>query len=332
MCISVLSTAHPEYPFVLISNRDEFVNRPTARADWWDPPHQYVLGGRDLQRKEKGTWLGITKQGRIAILTNFREEGDFEIDNSKSRGAITNTYLTVPPDSSEKDEEFVQRLMDGVGIHNVGGFTMLFGKLKEPKEANGQISMPGLALVSNRTETPSRLDRIATKPNEVHGVSNSHFGDVSWPKVVHGEQLLRQAINASVTRKDSQETFIEHLFDILCVDALPKRKNEEDWDMFVRHMRNSIMIPPAKGQLTEQNDSDTLRTVDENVQPQTAKVAAGKGAYGTSKQTVILVSREGKVTFVERTLYDGEGKPVSERERDNKVEFYIEGWDGTPKL
>lgn len=332
MCISVLSTAHPHYAFILISNRDEFISRPTARASWWEPPNSHVLGGRDLQRKEQGTWLAITKQGRIAILTNFREEGDFDIDNSKSRGAITNTFLCVPPDSTETDEEFVSRLMRDVGIHNVGGFTMLFGRLKEGKEVEGKVSMPGLAVVSNRTETPDQLKRIATRPGEVHGVSNSHFGDMSWPKVVHGEQLLKQAIQANVTRKGPQEDFIESLFDILCIDALPKRNRGENWDMFVRHMRNSIMIPPAKGELTEQKNSDELRSLDENAQPGTAEMKVGKGAYGTSKQTVILVNREGKVTFVERTLYDGDGLPVSTSERDLKHEFFIEGWDGTSKL
>lgn len=333
MCISILSTSHPDYPFILLSNRDEFIARPTARANWWDPPNQQVLGGRDLQRIERGTWLGITKQGRIAILTNYREEGDFSIDMSKSRGAIPNGYLCVPPGSEESDEEFVKRLMDEVGIHNVGGFTMLFGKLRAPSgsssTSNGTSNdaesgpMPGLAIVSNRTSNPSSLTRIATSLNETHGISNSHFGDTTWPKVVQGEHLLREAINASISRKDSQSTFIEHLFSILCVDALPKRKHDEDWEMFVRHMRNSIMIPPAKGEVTEEHGADELRRGVEGK----ALMRVGKEAYGTSKQTVILVGRSGKVTFVERTLYDGEGMPLADGERDVKYEYQIEGWE-----
>lgn len=333
MCISVLSTAHPEYPFVLISNRDEFINRPTLRANWWDSPNSHVLGGRDTKREERGTWLGITRQGRIAILTNFREKGDTHVDMEKSRGGMPNAFLTVPPETGVSDEDFVQSLLE-YGIHDVGGFTMLFGQLQAPGpqpngHANGttvngtskaHAQLPGLALVSNRTETPKELKRIATTIGETHAVSNSHFGDLTWPKVVHGEQFLRQAIAASVTRGDEEDTFIEHLLDILCQDALPTRKKDEPWDDYVFHMRNSIMIPPAKG------SNDEGFTSAEGTNTPTPDVATlGKEAYGTTKQTVILVSKHGRVTFVERTLFE-DGKVVAEEDRDRKIVYDIEGW------
>jgi uncharacterized protein with NRDE domain len=139
MCISVFSTAHPEYPFIIISNRDEFITRPTKRADWWDSPNEHVLAGRDLKRVEKGTWLGITKQGRFAVLTNFREEGVDE-NGAKSRGGMINTFLTVPPETEETDDHFVQRLLNEVGIHDVGGFTLLFGELRAPRSSNYPMS------------------------------------------------------------------------------------------------------------------------------------------------------------------------------------------------
>ncbi|KAM3421109.1 hypothetical protein BST61_g1523 [Cercospora zeina] len=367
MCISVLSTSHPEYPFVLISNRDEYINRPTLVADWWDPPHQHVLGGRDTQRKERGTWLGITKQGRIAILTNFREEG-VEVNKDKSRGAITNSYLCIDPSSTEPDEEYVRRLLNDVGIHDVGGFTLIFGKLRRPNQSpspeNESPSSPsattperkkknppmspslcgsaasGLAIISNRTESASSLKRIATHIGETHGLSNSHFGDVTWPKVVHGELRLQQTIKMDVHRGGDEAKFIEGLFDILCVDTLPTRKDTENWDEYVRHMRDSIMIPPSKGELAKQMAgyipaSTSLKasagTTDPPTEPEssTPKVASGNVAetsYGTSKQTVILVNKEGKVTYVERTLFDQHGTPIPQGEGDVRFEFDIEGW------
>lgn len=328
MCISVLSTAHPEYPFILISNRDEFISRPTLRANWWDPPNSHVLGGRDTKRQERGTWLGITKQGRIAILTNFREKGDTHIDMDKSRGGMPNAFLTVPPEAEVSDEDFVQRLLE-YGIRDVGGFTMLFGQLRAPTSyqnghANGtskdHAQLPGLALVSNRTESTKELKRIATTIGETHAISNSHFGDLTWPKVVHGEQFMRQAIAASVTRGDGEETFIEHLLDILCQDALPTRKKDESWDDYVFHMRNSIMIPPAKG-----SNSEGASSAEGTNTPTPDAATLGKEAYGTTKQTVILVSKQGRVTFVERTLFE-DGKVVAEEDRNRKIVYEIEGW------
>lgn len=368
MCISILSTSHPGYPFILISNRDEYISRPTLRADWWDPPNQQVLGGRDTQRAERGTWLGITKQGRIAILTNFREEG-VEVNKDKSRGAITNSYLCIATDSDETEEDYVRRLLNETGIHDVGGFTLIFGKLRSPeiqqKSVRRTSSIPsqrlkllsnqvnrispsdelpqsskGLAIVSNRTQSATQLTRIATSRNETHGLSNSHYGDRTWPKVVQGEKLLSEAIQNSLKTSPPQGDFIESLFQILSLDTLPKRQTTEDWDAYVRHMRNSILISPAKGELARKManyvpastslkasaGSEATGTPGTDT-PDHGSLPVSETAYGTSKQTVILVDTLGKVTFVERTLYDQEGNRVRESERDLRFEFEIEGWN-----
>lgn len=318
MCIALLSTAHPDYPLVLLSNRDEFLDRPTAPAHWWDAPHNHVLGGRDLKRPERGTWLGLTKDGRIAILTNFRDEGK-EIARDKSRGAIVSAYLSKPPSEKESDDEFAQRLVGDVGIDDVGGFSLVFGHLQPTKDDTFQ----GLSIISNRTTDPSNLTRIAEGPGEVYGLSNSHFGDLTWPKIVHGEQLLRQAINASVTRKDSQEHFIKSLFDVLRVDTFPKLPKGEDFLVYARQMRNSIFIPRVGGRGIEDESSDILRSAKDDDVSGHARVEVGgvAGGYGTQKQTVVLVDRSGKVTFIEKTLYDQEAKAT---QSEKKFEFQIE--------
>ncbi|KAI5794405.1 hypothetical protein DFH27DRAFT_134977 [Peziza echinospora] len=56
------------------SVRKGILHRPTPRAAWWDTSDScHIFSGRDLARPERGTWLGITRQGRIAVLTNYRE-------------------------------------------------------------------------------------------------------------------------------------------------------------------------------------------------------------------------------------------------------------------
>ena len=328
MCIALLSTAHPDYPFILLNNRDEFLSRPTLKADWWDPPHENVLGGRDTQRQERGTWLGITEQGRIAILTNFREEGA-EVTLDKSRGAMPNAWLTSPPGENETPSDFAARLIKDVGINDVGGFSLLFGQLRAPKDG----SMPGLSVLSNRSASAADLKHIATTTGETHGLSNSHFGDMTWPKVVHGEQLLNQAIKANISRgNDSEGRFIESLFDILSVDNLRQREPGEDWDIYVRQMRNSILIPPVKGNPAADAKAKEMERLKAGVNgtstPETGG-AGGLGAgYGTQKQTVVLVDRGGRVKFVERTLFDREGKEVRVQDGERAFEFGIEGWDG----
>lgn len=335
MCILLLTTSHPKYPLILLSNRDEFLSRPTAPADWWNSPNTHILGGRDLQRKECGTWLAITKQGRIAALTNFREEGDQYKAMGKSRGGIVNAYLTG--EKGEKPEGFAERLIEEFGVTDVGGFSLLFGQLRAP-DASGKSS--GLSILSNRSASASDIVTIATEPGETHGLSNSHFGDNSWPKVVLGEKLLQEAIASDVDHSADEDDFLESLFSILSVDKLPKRREDEDWDAYVRHMRKSILIPPTGVDAATADKVATAQTSQSNGTLQAGgsghdtpdhnkvevRPEAGGGGYGTQKQTVVLVDQEGRVKFVERTLYDEKGVPITKGKGDRRFEFSIEGW------
>ncbi|KAK4553598.1 hypothetical protein LTR86_009394 [Recurvomyces mirabilis] len=322
MCISLISTAHPDYPFILLNNRDEFLNRPTARADWWNSPSQHVLGGRDLQRQIRGTWLAITRDGRMANLTNFRDEG-VEVSRDKSRGGLVNSYVTTPPHSDSDDESFIRSLVDDFGIQDVGGFTLLFGRLRKPKD--GKVT--GLGVISNRTESSADTERICTEVDQTNGLSNSHYGDSSWPKVVHGEQLLSQAIKASVSRKDDEDQFFESLFDILSVDTLPRPQHNEPWQSYTRQLRNSIFIPPFGGDDVEKKPAKQIVAANSTSTPDHSSITVGEGAYGTQRQTVILVSTEGEVTFIERSLHDGKDVEPEISDRDRTFKFKIDGWE-----
>src|SRR5690625_670356 len=90
MCIITFHyKQHPNYKLIVVANRDEFYERPTEPAHFWeDEPN--LLAGRDL--KAFGTWLGMTKEKRFAALTNFRDIAN-ERDDRKSRGEIVANFL-----------------------------------------------------------------------------------------------------------------------------------------------------------------------------------------------------------------------------------------------
>ncbi|MFO7665520.1 MAG: NRDE family protein, partial [Desulfobacterales bacterium] len=90
MCLILLSYSnHPSYRLILAANRDEFYDRPTAPLGFWEEaPH--ILAGKDL--KSGGTWLGITKEGRICAITNFRDPAT-QITDAPSRGLLVANYL-----------------------------------------------------------------------------------------------------------------------------------------------------------------------------------------------------------------------------------------------
>jgi uncharacterized protein with NRDE domain len=77
-----------DYPLVVAANRDEFHERPASAAGFW-PDHPEILAGRDLQAK--GTWLGISRAGRFASVTNYR--GGRDPSAPESRGALVSRFL-----------------------------------------------------------------------------------------------------------------------------------------------------------------------------------------------------------------------------------------------
>src|SRR3954468_14735445 len=89
MCLIVFGwKAHPDYPLNVAANRDEFQGRPAAAAAFW-PDKPSILAGRDLEAK--GTWMGVSRSGRFAAVTNYR--GATEPRAAEARGALVTRFL-----------------------------------------------------------------------------------------------------------------------------------------------------------------------------------------------------------------------------------------------
>ena len=150
----------------MAANRDEFYERPTAPAGWWrDPPG--VLAGRDL--RSGGTWMGVTRRGRLAAITNYRDPGATRAD-APSRGHLVIDALTRPGGL----QAIVEHIVESSSAHN--GFSLLAG------------GRDGLWVCSNRSEEPP-----LEVGEGVYGLSNRLF-DAPWPKVVAGKRALSEAL------------------------------------------------------------------------------------------------------------------------------------------
>src|SRR5258708_5544746 len=97
MCLILLAwRAHPDYRLIVAANRDEFHARPASPAAFW-PDQPRILAGRDLEAG--GTWMGASRGGRFAAVTNYR--GAREPRAAESRGALVARFLengTTPAD------------------------------------------------------------------------------------------------------------------------------------------------------------------------------------------------------------------------------------------
>ncbi len=181
MCLLVVAyRVHPIYQLIVAANRDEFFCRPTAAADFWsDRPD--VLAGRDL--KQGGTWLGVTRTGRFAALTNVRDPTSIRTA-AKSRGLIVSDFLT----GNDAPAMFVEDLKER--SHQYNGFNVIVAD-------HDNLSYFNSVTANSENLSPG-----------IYGLSN-HRLDTPWPKVVRSKASLEQALN-----KEGHELEIE-LFAML---------------------------------------------------------------------------------------------------------------------
>ncbi|MSQ72114.1 MAG: NRDE family protein [Betaproteobacteria bacterium] len=207
MCLILLAwQAHPRYRLVVAANRDEFFARPSAPAGFWND-HPLVLAGRDLDAG--GTWLGITRNGRFAAITNFRNPAEKK-PGAPTRGALVSGYLT----GTEAPLAYLTRVASSAPEFN--GFNLLVGDGNE------------LYCLSNRAEG---VERLAAG---VHGLSN-HLLNTPWPKVQRGKAALTSLLDAPF----SGDELLEMLGDtaVASESALPVTGVSPDWERQLSPMR-----------------------------------------------------------------------------------------------
>lgn len=166
MCLIVFANNFIEdYKLVFAANRDEFYERPSEQAEFWSE-YPDLLAGKDLQAG--GTWLGITKQGRFAAITNFRDLKNHRND-APSRGNLTVDFLN----NDISPEEYYNKLKPT--LNNFNGFNLLLGDVDQ------------LYYFSNKTEGIQKLEP------DIHGISNAIL-DTPWPKVEKSKIQLQRLI------------------------------------------------------------------------------------------------------------------------------------------
>jgi uncharacterized protein with NRDE domain len=176
---------HPFYPLILAANRDEFYDRPTMPAGFWEDRPD-VLAGKDL--KEGGTWLGITRKGRMAALTNYRDPFSLKV-SAPSRGWLIKDFLC----GQEAPDLYLERLAGQADRYN--GFSLILG---DPSRLYYFSNRNGLALLS---------------PG-LYGLSNRLL-DTAWPKVQRGKE------NFATLLSQRERPVPEDLFALLTDQSKP---------------------------------------------------------------------------------------------------------------
>jgi uncharacterized protein with NRDE domain len=182
MCLIAFAwKAHPVYRLLLVANRDEFHAREATPLAWWKDHHAPdVLAGRDLQ--EGGAWLGVSRSGRMAAVTNVRGP-DAAVRKPLSRGQLVADFLK----GAETASAYSDRLEHEA--QGYGGFNLLIYDGTE------------LRYLSNRP----RFLWEDVAPG-VHALSNAQL-DTPWPKA----RAAHAAMDRVVSRAEPDEAADEAL-------------------------------------------------------------------------------------------------------------------------
>ncbi len=193
MCLIFISFHHhPTYKLIVAGNRDEFYNRPTVAAHFWED-RPAVLAGRDLEAG--GTWLGVNRTGMISMLTNYRDPKNID-PAAPSRGHLVSGYL----EGSAPPLKYLETLQTNGKQYN--GFNLIVGNQHE------------LWYYSNYKQGIQQLT-----PG-FYGISNKLL-ETPWPKILRGKEKLGPILSNPII---DPETVFEVLYDDLKApyDQLPE--------------------------------------------------------------------------------------------------------------
>lgn len=183
MCLITFAyKVHPEYPLIMVANRDEFHHRQAHPAHWW-PDAPSVVAGKDLS--EGGSWMAADHYGRLIALTNIRIGRAAQPENALSRGKIVADYIVQQTPASQ----YLSHLSDR--CHIFRPFNLLIYENQK------------MFYCSSLNQGFNAL------PPGIYGLSNA-FLDTPWPKLQAAKSHLQRAI---VEDQINPDTLTETLSD-----------------------------------------------------------------------------------------------------------------------
>ena len=204
MCLIVFAwQLLPDSPLIAAANRDEFYQRPSLPACWWED-HPDIYAGRDLQNR--GTWMGITKSGRFAAVTNVRT-GTPQCPDALSRGLLVANYLS----SSATPEEYTAEVAKSANYYN--GFNLLVADARQ-------------MIWYTNADTDDERNGRALGPG-IYGLCNGTL-DSPWPKVVRTKAQFASLLCQGAP----EEAYFEMLTDTTKASdcRLPKTGVPIEWE------------------------------------------------------------------------------------------------------
>jgi uncharacterized protein with NRDE domain len=264
--IAVAWGAHPDYPLVLLANRDELHTRPSLPAHWWsEAPH--CLAGRDQLRG--GAWLAVTRDGRFSAVTGYRD-GVPPSAEAPSRGQLPLDYLLAEEDPVVHARRFIRNKGDQAP------YNLLLGSPRQ------------LHYAATRSRLP-----LALTPG-IHTVANGLM-DEPWPKCTWLNTMLGSYI---LTYGGFQMLLDGHLvlskIQLHGVDALPVPAAKTPTPAEIAQAGFCMLADAAT---YDEDLPDTGIDLDEEERLSACFITGEND--GTRSSTVLVMAADGHVRFEE---------------------------------
>lgn len=187
MCLVLLAiNIHPRFPLIILSNRDEFYQRTSTAASFWqDNPE--VFAGIDLTKG--GTWLGVNQRRGFSLITNFRSPQLYE-PGKQSRGFLVKDFLIQ---SKLAPLDYLNIIQPKANDYNL--FNLIVGDSQ---------SIYYYSNINNR---------IKKLTQGLYGLSNALL-DAPWYKITRAKKLFNQ-LSPQLLNCNDAEQLKDLLFPIL---------------------------------------------------------------------------------------------------------------------
>ena len=252
MCfVAVALNCHPDFPFIVAANRDEYFARPSVGIHIWDAPVPFVAG-KDLSAG--GAWLGLSTDGHFAALTNCRSNSVASSPGALSRGDLVRKFL-------EQDPEILGATKTGDLQHDYryGGFNLITGSIKR------------LGIISNTSPLTEKLTE------GVKTLSN-HTPETVWPKTQFGKTKFKAIIDSNTHQNKLQSALFRFLTDSSPLDSVKSLKDPTD------HLKRVIF---ARGKQYGTRAS-TVILVDTNLEATITEKIFGPSGVQTESHSIKL--------------------------------------------
>ncbi len=306
MCITTLALhCHPEFPFILIDNRDEDVKRPTGDLLFQDG----ILRVEDL--KSHGTWMGFnTNNGNFAVLTNVEEVISYKRD-AITRGELVDLLL--------RDLQYEETILKDWQLYN--GFNLIYGNTKQLQER----TTSSIFYLTNRSANNEKHVVLPCAPKksplpyqQLYCVSNSTLDDPQWKKVSFLKSNVSHALQQLKTCT-SPLSLRDALVECLCqrphfaADDLPQHLLQEI------SSNTHLFSNPEAFTCTQQSYYDCSVEHFSNI------FVNYQNEYKTVGQTIVLIDKNQHLYYYYRRT-DEERFQIPERQPFNPQQEFEAAW------